>query len=123
TGTIAAVAVAFAKFLGVLIPAVSESASNKIFSFGRLAVYPKTLVAIGVLVFLSWSNCTGLKTAKRVQNVFTFTKIASLLGLILLGVFVGANATALHANFTDWWTATFTQPISREAREFTSVPL
>src|SRR5438128_1017275 len=72
TGTIAAVAVAFAKFLGVLIPAVSESEGNKLFSFGRLAVYPKTLVAIGVLVFLSWSNCTGLKTAKLVQNVFTF---------------------------------------------------
>jgi len=123
TGTIAAVAVAFAKFLGVLVPAISESESNKLFSFGRFAVYPKTLVAIGVLVFLSWSNCTGLKTGKAVQNVFTFTKIASLIGLILLGLFVGANATAIHANFADWWTATFTQPLSREVKEFTSVPL
>src|SRR5436190_6556582 len=90
TGTIAAVAVAFAKFLGVLIPSISESESNLIFRWGRFALYPKSLVAIGVLVFLTWSNCTGLKTGKVVQNVFTFTKIASLVGLILLGLLVGA---------------------------------
>src|SRR5437667_528512 len=71
TGTIAAVAVAFAKFAGVLLPAVSESASNKLLGFGRFAIYPKTIVAIGVLGILTWSNCTGLKTGKMVQNVFT----------------------------------------------------
>src|SRR5258705_8111876 len=50
TGTIAAVAVAFAKFLGVLIPAVSEGGGARLFCLGRFAVFPKTLVAIGVLV-------------------------------------------------------------------------
>src|SRR5438552_3805969 len=83
TGTIAAVSVAFAKFLGVLIPSLSEKETNPLFTWGRFAVYSKMLVAIGVLVFLTWSNSTGLKTGKLVQNVFTFTKIASLAGLIL----------------------------------------
>jgi APA family basic amino acid/polyamine antiporter len=120
TGTIAAVAVAFAKFLGVLIPAVSEGGGARLFGIGRFAVYPKTLVAIGVLVILTWSNCTGLKTGKLVQNIFTLTKIASLLGLILLGVLAGANALATHANYHDWWTATFTQPAGTG---FTTQPL
>src|ERR1043166_4137726 len=99
TGTIAAVAVAFAKFLGVLIPAVSEGGGARLFGIGRFSGYPKTLVAIGVLVILTWSNSTGLKTGKLVQNIFTLTKIASLLGLILLGVLAGANALATRANF------------------------
>ena len=123
TGTIAAVAMAFAKFLGVLVPAISEDKHNIIFEYGRFALYPKTLVAMAVLVFLTWSNCTGLKTGKRVQNIFTITKIASLLGLIVLGICVGANSAATHANLSDWWTATFTQPVARQATEFISTPL
>jgi len=121
TGTIAAVAVAFARFLGVLVPAVSES--HKFFQYGRLTLSPTTLVAIGVAALLTWSNSTGLKTGKIVQNIFTVAKIAALLGLILLGIFVGANATAIEANFRDWWTATFTQPVARGAEQYTTTPL
>src|SRR5213593_1937766 len=120
TGTIAAVAVAFAKFLGVIVPAVSESEGHAIFSVGSIAVYPRALVAISVLVFLTWSNCTGLKTGKVIQNIFTLTKIASLLGLIVLGLCFGANALATGANFSDWWSATCTYPVTREAKEFTT---
>src|SRR5438552_1350965 len=123
TGTIAAVAVAFAKFLALLVPAVSESQSHKIFGFGRFALYPNTLVAIGVLVLLTWSNCTGLKTGKVVQNIFTITKIAALLGLVLLGLLFGANAVATRANFSDWWSATVTQPAAPGAKAFTTTPL
>ncbi len=121
TGTVAAVAVAFARFLGVLVPGISEG--HKFFEFGRFALSPTTLVAIGVLVLLTISNSTGLKTGKLVQNVFTFTKIAALAGMVLLGLFVAANATARQANFTDWWAASFTQPVARGAREFTTSPL
>lgn len=103
TGTIAAVAMAFAKFLGVLFPAVAET--NKFFTWGRFSLSPATLVAIGLLFLLTWSNTTGLRTGKVVQNVFTFAKIASLLGLIGLGLFLGSNAAAVKANFTDWWHA------------------
>jgi len=121
TGTIAAVGVAFARFLGVLVPAVSES--HKLFEWGRFAVMPTTLVAIAVLVLLTWVNCRGLHEGKLVQNIFTFAKIAALVALAALGVVAGANATAIHANFGDWWTASFTQPVARGAQEFTTVPL
>jgi len=53
-----------------------------------------------------------------VQNAFTLTKIAALLGLILLGLFVGANATAVQANFRDAWTATLTQVPSPGTKEW-----
>ena len=121
TGTVAAVAVAFARFLGVLIPAVSET--NKIISLGRFSLSPATFVSIGAILLLTWSNSTGLKTGKQVQNIFTLAKIAALAGLILLGLLVGANATAIQANFSDWWTATFTQPASPDAKTFVTAPL
>ncbi len=121
TGTIAAVAVAFARFLGVLVPSISES--HKFFELGRFSLSPTTLIAIGVLLLLTWSNTTGLKTGKTVQNVFTITKIAALAGLILLGLLVGANATAINANFTDWWMATFTQSVARGGDDFSTAPL
>jgi APA family basic amino acid/polyamine antiporter len=110
TGTIAAVAVAFAKFLGVLIPQISEG--WKLLAWGRFSVSGTTLVAIGVLVLLTWTNTTGLKAGKRVQNVFTLVKIAALMWLIALGLFVGANAAAIQANFRDWWSATLTRPVA-----------
>jgi APA family basic amino acid/polyamine antiporter len=121
TGTVAAVATAFARFLGVLVPVVSES--HKFFEWGRFSLSPTSLVAIAVLVLLSWSNSTGLKTGKIVQNIFTVTKVAALLGLVLLGLLAGANATAFNANFSDWWSATFTQPVVRGAAEFTTTPI
>jgi APA family basic amino acid/polyamine antiporter len=109
TGTIAAVAVAFARFLGVLVPAVSES--HKWFEAGWFMASPTRLVAIGVLILLTWSNSTGLKTGKLVQNVFTITKIAALLGLVLLGIGLGSNPEAIRANFADTWSASYTQAI------------
>lgn len=112
TGTIAAVAVAFAKFAGVLIHPISES--HEFFRYGRFSVSPAMLVGIGVVLLLSWSNSTGLKTGKIVQNVFTLTKIAALLGLVVLGVYFGANAVATKANFSDWWSASSTQIVDRQ---------
>ncbi|HXF06871.1 MAG TPA: amino acid permease [Blastocatellia bacterium] len=121
TGTIAAVAVAFARFFGVLVPQVSEM--RKFFEWGRFSLSPTTLMAIGVILFLTWANTRGLRTGKIVQNIFTLTKIAALIGLILLGLLVGANATAIEANFRDLWTATSTQPVARGQAEFVTVPL
>jgi APA family basic amino acid/polyamine antiporter len=108
TGTIAAVGVAFARFLGVLIPALSEQ--KMLIGYGRFGLSPTRLVAMAVVVLLTWSNCTGLKTGKIVQNIFTVTKIVALLSLVLLGIVVGTNSAAISANFQDWWTASFTQP-------------
>jgi APA family basic amino acid/polyamine antiporter len=121
TGTIAAVAVAFARFLGVLFPAVSEG--HKFVEYGRFSLSTTTVVAMGVVLVLTCSNSTGLKAGKLVQNLFTLAKIAALVGLILLGLFVGANAAAIKANFSHWWTATLTQSITPHGREFVTSPL
>ncbi len=107
TGTIAAVAVGFGRYLGVLVPWVSEShyLIKPINIGSRYAVSLSTAQLIGVLliVLLTWMNTRGLKLGKLVQNVFTVTKTGALVALILLGLIVGYNATAAHANFGDLW--------------------
>ena len=94
TGTIAAVAVAFAKFLGVFVPGVS--AANKILPF----LSTQQLVAIALIVLLTWVNTRGIRTGALVQNIFTVAKTAALLGLILAGWFWGRNDAAVARNFT-----------------------
>ncbi|MDT4896519.1 MAG: hypothetical protein QOH25_1596 [Acidobacteriota bacterium] len=105
TGTIAAVAVAFADFLGVIAPGVS--ASNYIISplhLGSYAISLSTqqLVAILLIALLTFTNTRGLKTGKLIQNTFTFTKTAALIGLILLGFALGWNKGSA-AYTSSWW--------------------
>ncbi len=104
TGTIAAVAVAFAKFLGVFVPAVS--AQNWLVRLGPAGLNTQMLVAICVTVFLTWLNTRGLRTGAIVQNVFTVAKVGALATLIGLGIFLGRHPEALEANFTDFWRGT-----------------
>ncbi len=109
TGTIAAVAVAFAKFLGVLAPQIS--AQNLFFDLGKLSIGAFRLslslsaqqaVAIAVIAFLTVTNGNGIRTGKLVQDVFTITKVGALLGLIVLGFLLGRNpGAAIHAS--DVW--------------------
>lgn len=105
TGTIAAVAVAFSRFLGVFLPAVSP---DVFLSLGRLpmpggavelGLSPQRLVGIAVIITLTLVNLSGLREAKWVQNIFTFAKTAALIGLIVLGITIGRQADALSANF------------------------
>ncbi len=98
TGTIAAVAVAFAKFTAALLPLF-----DGIFHIGPVAVSAQQCLAIVVIAVLTGANCNGLHTGRWVQNVFTATKVGALLALILFGVFVGRNPGALRANFGDVW--------------------
>lgn len=100
TGTIAAVAVAFAKFTGVFFPAIS--AQNAIFSVGGFHFTTQQSLAISVLVLLTWVNTRGVHTGAVVQNTFTVAKIAALLGLIGLG-FVADPSPAASVNFSDFW--------------------
>ncbi|MGA7993179.1 MAG: amino acid permease [Thermoanaerobaculia bacterium] len=80
TGTIAAVGVAFAKYLGVLIPAIS---SRHVFFKARfLSVTPLELVAIALIALLTWWNTTSVENGARLQNVFTTAKVFSLVGLL-----------------------------------------
>ncbi|MCU1257171.1 MAG: amino acid permease-associated region [Bryobacterales bacterium] len=101
TGTIAAVAVAFAKYLGVFFPGVS--AANYLVGAGKIGITTQQLVAIAVVLVLTWVNTRGIKTGAAVQNVFTFAKTAALLGLVVLGFALGRNANAVAVNFTDFW--------------------
>jgi APA family basic amino acid/polyamine antiporter len=101
TGTIAAVAVAFAKFLGVFVPAVAPDAW--IFKLGPVGLNTQQAVAIGVLVLLTWVNTRGVRTGAAIQNVFTIAKIGALAALIGLGVVAGRNPQAVKENFGDFW--------------------
>jgi APA family basic amino acid/polyamine antiporter len=108
TGTIAAVAVAFADFLGVLAPGVS--AINFLVAPVRLGSYAislstQQLVAILLIALLTFTNTRGLKTGKLIQNSFTFTKTAALFGLILIGFALGWNKGSA-AYTSSWWNPT-----------------
>ncbi len=106
TGTIAAVAVAFAKFTSVFFPAVSEK--NILFTILGLKISGGQILGIFVIVFLTYLNSRGLRIGKIVQDLFTSTKAIALFGLIALGFIVGKNVIATSANFADFWTPTWT---------------
>src|SRR6476620_91275 len=115
TGTIAAVAVAFGKFLGVLWPAISperygwfpqadvcsaalgcrDAATQTI----QLGLTPQRLVALIMIWVLTWVNLRGVREGKLVQTTLTTVKTLALAGLIILGLTVGRNTIALQANF------------------------
>lgn len=115
TGTIAAVAVAFGKFLGVLVPAISPDfyawfpradvcvaalgctdAANAI----TLGLNPQRLVGLLSIAILTWVNLRGVREGKFVQTSLTVVKTGALALLVILGLTLGRNATALSANFT-----------------------
>jgi basic amino acid/polyamine antiporter, APA family len=116
TGTIAAVGVAFGKFLGVLFPAIS--ADQWIWHIGHVPKWTvgplllgnmdvglnlQNLVAIGTVVLLTVINVLGVRTGALVQNIFTFSKTAALFGLVLIGAALGRNAEAIRENFGHFW--------------------
>jgi APA family basic amino acid/polyamine antiporter len=101
TGTIAAVAVAFARFTGVMLPWVSQP--EALLRLGSLAIRNEQLVAIAAIVFLTWWNMRGLRYGALLQNVFTFTKVGALLGLIGLGLFLGGRGSGAETNLQQFW--------------------
>ncbi|MEO5859097.1 MAG: amino acid permease [Pyrinomonadaceae bacterium] len=111
TATIAAVAVAFSRFTGILIPQISESsyiiAPIRIGSSSyAFSLSTAQLLGIVMIIFLTAINTRGLKLGKMIQNVFTFAKTGSLIALILLGIIVGlvSYPQIASANFGDLWT-------------------
>jgi len=116
TGTIAAVAVAFARFAGILFPGLSESSYiiPPIHLSQGYAVSLSTaqVVAIVIIALLTWTNSRGIKYGKIVQNLFTVAKIGALAGLILVGVLFGRNAQAIQENFGNFWAVTNPAPIA-----------
>jgi basic amino acid/polyamine antiporter, APA family len=108
TGTIAAVSVAFARFLSIVFPPVAENhyliEPIRLSSGYAVSLSTAQLVAVGVIALLTWSNTRGLQYGKIVQNLFTTVKTAALAALILAGLILGWNAGAVHANFTGMFT-------------------
>jgi APA family basic amino acid/polyamine antiporter len=100
TATIAAVGVAFSKFLAYLVPQVSEDLVA--FSIGRLTISPAQLVSIALIVFLTFINTLGIKGGKLIQTTFTVTKLLSLFGLIIFGLIM-MKGDVWDANWTDAW--------------------
>jgi APA family basic amino acid/polyamine antiporter len=105
TGTIAAVAIAFAKFLGVFTGAVSPD--NYLIAPIRLGGYAvslsiEQLVAVALIALLTWTNTRGLEIGKIVQNTFTFAKTAALAGVVVIGLSLGWNPSCA-ARASTWW--------------------
>src|SRR3989440_7116112 len=108
TGTIAAVAIAFARFFGVFAPSVAEDhyliAPIVLLPGYAISLSTEQLVAILLIALLTFSNTRGLRVGKIVQNSFTFTKTAALIGVIVIGLIFGwkPNCAALASH---WWDA------------------
>jgi basic amino acid/polyamine antiporter, APA family len=130
TGTIAAVAVGFSRYFGVLWPSISgytlrffhvslPSISPTAWLIGPIALGSKyaislsgqQLVGILMVIFITFLNMQGVRVGKLIQNVFTSAKTLALLGLIFLCLFVARNHTAIADNFGNFWRVRDAQPI------------
>ncbi|HWX19741.1 MAG TPA: amino acid permease [Candidatus Binatia bacterium] len=125
TGTIAAVAVAFARFLGVLVPAISSTAwiiaPINLSAKYAFSLSTQQLVAILLIALLTFINTRGLQIGKLIQNVFTSAKTLSLVALIFIGLVLARNAEVIKANFTDLWTPQGVSPVKPDLSSLSSV--
>ncbi len=116
TGTIAAVAVGFARFSGVLIPWIAEDRyivpPIHLSTGYALSLSTAQLVGVALIALLTWTNTRGLEYGKVIQNVFTTAKTGALLALIGAALLLGWNADAVTANFSDPWTPRGFTPIA-----------
>jgi len=107
TGTIAAVAIGFARYLGVFFPSISAEAwvihPINLGSRYAISLSVQQLVGVLMIVLLTFLNTLGVRLGKLIQNIFTSAKTLALVGLIVLGVFVARNHAAIVDNFTHLW--------------------
>ena len=102
TGTIAAVGVAFGKFLGVFFPSVSQTHWMIHIGSGNVGLSTANLAAIVIILLLTVTNTRGVKTGAAIQNVFTSAKVFALLAVIAVGL-IAKNAAAIATNFGSGW--------------------
>lgn len=103
TGTIAAVGVAFAKFTSYLYPSFSED--NILLEWGSFKISAAQLLAVASVLVLTFFNSRGVRNAKYLQTFFTFVKIASLFGLVILGFSLAYDSEIWNANWVNAWDA------------------
>ncbi|HCT30434.1 MAG TPA: amino acid transporter [Bacteroidales bacterium] len=114
TGSIAAVGMAFAKFMGVIFPWFSE---QRIWlDLGFIKISTVHALAISSIILLSWVNAQGIKFGKFVQNSFTITKILALIGLVVVGFFFAKSTGAIELNSKIFWDAV-------QVKDGVSIPL
>ncbi|MBF6639890.1 amino acid permease [Flavobacterium sp. J49] len=105
TGTIAAVAVAFANYTAVFFPVLE----TKLFTIGESYAFTnKQVLAMASILLLTYINTKGIKTGKTIQLMFTLAKLTALFALIILGLYVGMKTNVLSDNFTNMWEASKT---------------
>jgi APA family basic amino acid/polyamine antiporter len=103
TGVIAAVAVAFAKYVGVFIPLFEEG--NIFLQIGKFKLTNAQLLAICSIAFLTFINTRGIKNGKIVQRIFTVAKLIALFGLIVIGIYAGFTKNVFSENMSNMWDA------------------
>ena len=116
TGTIAAVGVGFGKFLGVFFPSISSThwlihlwkvppihIGPMILGNMDVGLNTQNLVGVLMILFLTVVNVFGVRTGAIIQNIFTISKVAALLGLVIFGLLLARNPAAVAANFHDFW--------------------
>src|ERR1700704_5142512 len=125
TGTIAAVAVGFARYLGVLVPSISPQTwvvpPIALSSKFAISLSVQQLVAVLMIIFLTFLNTLGVRLGTLIQNIFTSVKTLALVGLIFLGIFVGSNAGAVAENFGHFWEIRNAQSIEPGANFLRSI--
>jgi APA family basic amino acid/polyamine antiporter len=125
TGTIAAVAVAFARYLGVLAPAISPTVwlvpPINLSANYAVSLSTQQFAAILIVVLLTFINSRGLQIGKLIQNIFTSAKTLSLVALILIGLVFARHADVVKGNFADLWTPRGVTPIKPDLSFIASV--
>jgi basic amino acid/polyamine antiporter, APA family len=115
SGTIAAVAVGFARYLGVLFPSISPMVwlipPIALSSKYAISLSIQQFVGISLIIFLTLLNTQGVRLGKLIQNIFTSAKTLSLLGLIFVCIFIGRNVAAISDNFGQFWAIRSAQPL------------
>ena len=112
TGTIAAVAVAFAKFTGYFFPVLSPD--NVLFAIGQFKIAASQVFAIAMIALLTAVNARGIQNGKIIQLIFTSAKLLALLALVVLGIAVGLGSDVFSQNWQNAWQATHTSLVNGE---------
>ncbi len=122
TGTIAAVAIAFARFAGVLFPVISEThyliRPVRVLPGYALSLSTAQLLALGIVLLVAIVNSCGVQWGKLIQNIFTVAKLVGILTLLALGASaLFHNPSVLRTNFSHAWTPHNVTSIAWPGRE------
>jgi APA family basic amino acid/polyamine antiporter len=119
TGTIAALGVAFAKFTSVFFPALSTS--NIIIDTGFIQISAAQLLAIAIIIIITFINTRGIELGKLIQGIFTSTKLIALGVLVIAGIIISMNGHFISDNFHAMWNASST--VESKTGVITQTPL